>query len=143
MSSSRPHRLALLAAIAVALPAAPAFAAPPEADYLERLEPPAATPATIDGKPEDPLLRKGERLGRGQSLLRVRVSGGANQGIQLKLTCPTGTKVRGYGYDGPDGLAVNGRPLLDRRVVRPKVQAAFDVNEDGRFTGIVLALCDR
>lgn len=142
---SRRFPLTFAAVLALGCVAAPGASADvsdaQDADYLAPLEAPAATPATIDGAPEEPLLIRGDRLGRGQTLLRARVSGPAGSGIRLRLTCPVGAKIAGYGYDGPDGLAVNGRPLLDRRTVRPKVQAAADVNDDGRFTGLVLALC--
>lgn len=139
MSSRR--LLLPLTLTALALGATPALAGDMRTEYLDPLQDPHPTPARIDGAPNDPLLVKGERIKRGQTLLRVRVSGPADEGIRLRLTCPVGTKVAGYGYDGPDGMAVNGRPLLERRTVRPKVQAAFDVNEDGRFTGLVVALC--
>lgn len=141
--SRRLLALASVLALGVAAPAASADVSDAQdADYLAPMEAPATTPATIDGAPDEPLLVKGDRLRRGQTLLRVRVSGPASSGIRLKLTCPSGAKVAGYGYEGPDGLAVNGRPLLDRRTVRPKVQAASDVNDDGRFTGLVVALCE-
>ncbi|HWT92463.1 MAG TPA: hypothetical protein VN238_05670 [Solirubrobacteraceae bacterium] len=142
--SRRLLALASVLALGVAAPAASADVSGDthDADYLAPLEAPDTTPATIDGAPAEPLLTKGDRLRRGQTLLRVRVSGPANAGIRLRLTCPAGARIAGYGYDGPDGMAVNGRPLLDRRTVRPKVQAALDVNDDGRFTGLVVALCE-
>jgi len=50
--------------------------------------------------------------------------------------------VTGYGYKGADALAVNDRPIVARHTVRPKVQAAADLNHDGRFTGTVYAFCE-
>ena len=72
-----------------------------------------------------------------------RVASPATQhpGIQLRFTCPSGA-VTGYGYKGADALAVNDRPIVARHTVRPKVQAAADLNHDGRFTGTVYAFCE-
>ena len=50
--------------------------------------------------------------------------------------------MTGYGYKGADALAVNDRPIVARHTVRPKVQAAADLNHDGRFTGTVYAFCE-
>ena len=111
------------------------------ADDLSSLRAPATSPATIHGTEPKAIVKKGQKLGKGQSLLRVRVSGPAKEGTQLELTCPSGF-VTGYGYRGPDTLAVNGRRILSRNTVRPKVQAASDRNGDGRFTGIVYAFCE-
>ncbi len=129
-----------LAAIGAA--AGPAAAGNHSADYLPAIKAPAATPATIHGSEPKAVLKRGDRLGKGQYLLRVRVSGPAGKGTQLKLTCSAGGFVTGYGYRGPDTLAVNGRRILSQHTVRPKVQAADDRNRDGRFTGIVFALCE-
>ena len=57
------------------------------------------------------------------------------------VCCPSGA-VTGYGYKGADGLALNRTHLLGQHTTRPKVQAAFDVNHDGRFTGTVYAFCE-
>jgi len=84
----------------------------------------------------------GERSGRNRKSVR-RVASPATQhpGIQLRFTCPSGA-VTGYGYKGADALAVNDRPIVARHTVRPKVQAAADLNHDGRFTGTVYAFCE-
>jgi hypothetical protein len=111
------------------------------AHYLPTLRPPAASPVAIHGDDPHAFLHTGERLHRGQSLMRVRVDGPQHSGIQLRFTCPSGA-VTGYGYKGADALAVNGRPILSRHTVRPKVQAAADLNHDGRFTGTVYAFCE-
>ena len=73
--------------------------------------------------------------------MRVRVNGPAHSGIRLRFTCPSGA-VTGYGYKGADALAVNGTRILGQHTVRPKVQAATDLNHDGRFTGTVYAFCE-
>ncbi len=129
-----------LAAIGAA--AGPAVAGEHSAEYLSPIKAPAATPTAIHGSEPKAVLKKGDKLGKGQYLLRVRVSGPAKQGTQLKLTCSLGGFVTGYGYRGPDALAVNGRRIMSQNTVRPKVQAASDRNGDGRFTGIVFALCE-
>ena len=109
--------------------------------HLPTLTPPAASPVAIHGGDPHAFLHTGERLHRGQSLMRVRVNGPAHSGIQLRFTCPSGA-VTGYGYDGADALAVNGARILSQHTVRPKVQAAADLNHDGRFTGTVYAFCE-
>jgi hypothetical protein len=131
-----------LAALGAAAGPAVAVAGEHSAEYLPSIKAPAATPTAIHGSEPKAVLAKGDKLGKGQYLLRVRVSGPARKGTQLKLTCSSGGFVTGYGYRGPDALAVNGRPILGRHTVRPKVQAASDRNGDGRFTGIVFALCE-
>ena len=87
----------------------------------------------IHGGDPHAFLQTGERLHRGQSLMRVRVSTPEHSGLRLRFTCPSGA-VTGYGYEGADALAVNGRRILSQHTVRPKVQAAADRNHDGRFT---------
>ncbi len=129
-----------LAAIGAA--AGPAVAGSHSAGHLPSIKAPAATPATIHGFEPRAVLKRGDKLGRGQYLLRVRVSGPAKKGTQLELSCSSGGFVTGYGYRGPDTLAVNGKRILSQHTVRPKVQAAADRNGDGRFTGIVFALCE-
>ena len=139
-------RTVLTTAIVAAGLATPAAAlagagAGQSAHYLPTLRPPAASPVAIHGDDPHAFLHTGERLHRGQSLMRVRVDGPQHSGIQLRFTCPSGA-VTGYGYTGADALAVNGRPILSRHTVRPKVQAAADLNHDGRFTGTVYAFCE-
>jgi hypothetical protein len=138
-----PRTILTTAAVAGALatPAAALAGAGQSAHYLTTLTPPAATPVAIHGTAPKAVLRTGQRLHRGQSLMRVRVNGPAHSGIQLRFTCPSGF-VTGYGYKGADALAVNGNPIFGRHTVRPKVQAATDVNHDGRFTGTVYAFCE-
>ena len=126
---------------ALAAPAAALAGAGQSADYLPTLRAPAASPVAIHGGFPKAFLHTGERLHRGQSLMRVRVNGPAHSGIQLRFTCPSGA-VTGYGYKGADALAVNGRRIMSQHTVRPKVQAAFDRNHDGRFTGVVYAFCE-
>jgi len=131
-----------LAALGAAAGPAVAVAGEQSAEYLPSIKAPAATPTAIHGSEPKAVLAKGDKLGKGQYLLRVRVSGPARKGTQLKLTCSSGGFVTGYGYRGPDALAVNGRRIMSQNTVRPKVQAASDRNGDGRFTGIVFALCE-
>ena len=125
----------------LAAPAAALAAAGQSADYLATLHAPARTPVAIHGDSPKAFLHTGDRLHRGQSLMRVRVNGPAHSGIRLRFTCPSGA-VTGYGYKGGDALALNGRRLLSQHTTRPKVQAASDVNHDGRFTGTVYAFCE-
>ena len=139
-------RTVLTTAVFAAALAAPAAAlagagAGQSAHYLPTLRPPAASPVAIHGGDPHAFLHTGERLHRGQSLMSVRVDGPRHSGIQLRFTCPSGA-VTGYGYKGADALAVNGGPILSRHTVRPKVQAAADLNHDGRFTGTVYAFCE-
>jgi hypothetical protein len=126
---------------ALAAPAAALAGAGQSAHYLTTLKAPANTPVAIHGTAPKAFLKKGQRLQRGQSLMRVRVNGPAHSGIQLRFTCPSGA-VTGYGYSGADAPAINGKRLLSRHTVRPKVQAASDLNRDGRFTGTVYAFCE-
>jgi hypothetical protein len=126
---------------ALATPAAALAGAGQSAHYLTTLEPPAATPVAIHGTEAKAFLKAGQRLERGQALMRVRVNGPAHSGIRLRFTCPSGA-VTGYGYKGADALAVNGKRILGQHTVRPKVQAASDLNHDGRFTGTVYAFCE-
>ena len=126
---------------ALATPAAALAGAGQSAHYLTTLKPPAATPVAIHGTEAKAFLKAGERLQRGQALMRVRVNGPAHSGIQLRFTCPGGA-VTGYGYKGADALAINGKRILSQHTVRPKVQAASDRNHDGRFTGTVYAFCE-
>ncbi|MEA2306897.1 MAG: hypothetical protein QOH43_4177 [Solirubrobacteraceae bacterium] len=111
------------------------------AQYLPTLKAPATSPVAIHGTSAKAYLHSGDKLDRAHSLMRVKVSTPAHKGLQLKLTCPKGF-VSGYGYKGPDALAVNGKRTLSQHTVRPKVQAATDLNHDGRFTGTVYALCE-
>ena len=92
-------------------PRGPRRASPPH--YLPTLRAPAASPVAIHGGDPHAFLHTGERLHRGQSLMRVRVDGPQHSGIQLRFTCPSGA-VTGYGYKGADALAVNGRPILSQ-----------------------------
>jgi hypothetical protein len=126
---------------ALATPAAALAGAGQSAHYLTTLKPPAATPVAIHGTEAKAFLKAGQRLERGQALMRVRVNGPAHSGIRLRFTCPSGA-VTGYGYKGADALAVNGKRILGQHTVRPKVQAASDLNHDGRFTGTVYAFCE-
>jgi hypothetical protein len=126
---------------ALATPAAALAGAGQSAHYLTTLKAPAAAPVAIHGTEAKAFLKTGQRLHRGQSLMRVRVNGPAHSGIQLRFTCPSGA-VTGYGYKGADALAINGTRILSQHTVRPKVQAASDLNHDGRFTGTVYAFCE-
>jgi hypothetical protein len=126
---------------ALAAPAAALAGAGQSAHYLTTLEAPAASPVAIHGGSPKAFVHTGDHLQRGQSLMRVRVNTPAHSGLKLRLTCPSGA-VTGYGYKGADALAVNGTRLLSRHTVRPKVQAAADLNHDGRFTGTVYAFCE-
>jgi hypothetical protein len=126
---------------ALATPAAALAAAGQSAHHLTTLKPPAASPVAVHGTSPKAFSKTGQRLQRGQALMRVRVNGPAHSGIQLRFTCPSGA-VTGYGYKGADALAVNGKRLLGQHTVRPKVQAAADLNHDGRFTGTVYAFCE-
>jgi hypothetical protein len=126
---------------ALAAPAA-ALAGPGQsATYLTTMRPPAASPVAIHGTSPKAFVKTGERLHRGESLMRARVNTPAHSGLKLRFTCPSGA-VTGYGYKGADALAINGRPLFSQHTVRPKVQAAADLNHDGRFTGTVYAFCE-
>jgi hypothetical protein len=111
------------------------------AEYLPTLGAPGPSPVAIYGGSPKAILHTGGKLHTGEWLMRVKVDGPAHSGIQLRLTCPSGSVV-GYGYAGPDGLAVNGKDIAGRHAVRPKVQASVDLNKDGRFTGTVYALCE-
>jgi hypothetical protein len=111
------------------------------AQHLPTLTPPATSPVAIHGGDPKAFVHTGDKLRRGQALMRVRVNTPAHSGLQLRFTCPSGA-VTGYGYKGADALAINGTRILSRRTVRPKVQAASDRNHDGRFTGTVYAFCE-
>ena len=126
---------------ALAAPAAGLAGAGESAHYMPTLRPPAASPVAIHGADPKAFVHTGDRLHRGQALMRVRVNTPAHSGLRLRLTCPSGA-VTGYGYTGADALAVNGTRILSQHTVRPKVQAAADLNHDGRFTGTVYAFCD-
>ena len=105
------------------------------------MTPPAASPVAIHGSSPKAVVKTGERLHRGESLLRVRVNTPAHSGLRLRFTRPSGA-VTGDGYEGADALALNGRRVRSQHTVRPKVQAAADLNHDGRFTGTVYAFCE-
>jgi hypothetical protein len=122
-------------------PAAAMAATGQSAQYLPTLKAPATSPVAIHGSSPKAYLHTGEKLDRAHSLMRVKVRTPAHKGLQLRLTCPKGF-VTGYGYKGPDALAVNGKQILSLHTVRPKVQAASDLNHDGLFTGTVYALCE-
>jgi hypothetical protein len=126
---------------ALAAPAAALAGAGQSAHYLTTLRAPAKTPVAIHGTEAKAFMQTGDRLHRGQALMRVRVNTPAHSGLRLRFTCPRGA-VSGYGYKGADALAINGRRILSRHTVRPKVQAASDLNHDGRFTGTVYAFCE-
>ena len=126
---------------ALATPAAALAGAGQSAHYLTTLKPPAASPVAIHGTAAKAFVETGQRLQRGQALMRVRVNGPAHSGTRLRFTCPSGAGT-GYGYKGADALAVNGTRILSQHTVRPKVQAASDRNHDGRFTGTVYAFCE-
>ena len=111
------------------------------AHYLPTLTPPAKTPVALHGGDPKAFMHAGDRLQRGQALMRVRVNTPAHSGLRLRFTCPGGA-VTGYGYKGADALAINGQRILSQHTVRPKVQAASDRNHDGRFTGTVYAFCE-
>ncbi len=139
-----PPRTILTTAIlasALATPAAALAGAGQSARYLPTLRAPASSPVAIHGTEPKAFVKAGDKLQRGQSLMRVRVNGPAHSGIRLRFTCPSGA-VTGYGYKGADALAVNGTRILSQHTVRPKVQAATDLNHDGRFTGTVYAFCE-
>ena len=132
---------ALVLTGALVAPAAALAGAGQSAHYLPTLRAPAMSSVAIHGGDPRAFLHTGERLRRGQSLMRVRVSTPEHSGLRLRFTCPSGA-VTGYGYQGADALAVNGRRTLSQHTVRPKVQAAADRNHDGRFTGTVFAYCE-
>src|SRR3954470_6950930 len=92
---------------ALATPAAALAGAGQSAHYLTTLKPPTASPVAIHGGDPKAFVHTGDRLQRGQALMRVRVNTPAHSGLQLRLTCPSGA-VTGYGYQGPDALAING-----------------------------------
>jgi len=125
----------------LAAPAAALAGADQSAHYLTTLKPPANTPVAIHGSEPKAFMHTGDRLQRGQALMRVRVNTPAHSGLPLRLTCPGGA-VTGYGYKGADALAINGQRILSQHTVRPKIQAAADLNHDGRFTGTVYAFCE-
>jgi hypothetical protein len=139
----RPRALGLVLALTGALagPAAALAGAGQSAHYLPTLRAPAVSPVAIHGGDPRAFLHTGERLHRGEALMRVRVNTPQDSGLRLRFTCPSGA-VTGYGYQGADALAVNGRRILSQHTVRPKVQAAADRNHDGRFTGTVYAYCE-
>jgi hypothetical protein len=130
-----------IAAGALAAPAAALAAGGQSAHYLPTLRAPATSPVAIHGDDPKAFVHTGDRLQRGQLLMRVRVNTPAHSGLKLRFTCPSGA-VTGYGYAGADALAINGTRILSRHTVRPKVQAAFDRNHNGRFTGTVYAFCE-
>jgi hypothetical protein len=132
---------AVAVAGALATPAAALAAAGQSAHHLPTLTAPARSPVAIHDTKPKALVKTGQRLQRGQALMRVRVNGPAHSGIQLRFTCPSGA-VTGYGYKGGDALALNGKRIFAQHTVRPKVQAAADLNHDGRFTGTVYAFCE-
>lgn len=142
MTTSRTILTAVALTGAVAVPATALAATGQSAHYQTTLKAHARSPVAIHGaSTPKAIVRRGERLHRGEHLMRVRVTTPAHKGLKLRFTCPSGF-VTGYGYKGPDGLAVNGRHILSRHTVRPKVQAAADLNRDGRFTGTVYAYCE-
>ena len=95
-------RTVLTTAVLAGALAAPAAAlagaqAGQSAHYLPTLRAPAASPVAIHGGDPHAFLHTGERLHRGQSLMRVRVERPQHLGIRLRFTCPSGA-VTGYGY---------------------------------------------
>ena len=141
MLTSRTILTTAILAGALATPAAALAGAGQSAHYLPTLTAPAKAPVAIHGSDPKAFVHTGDRLQRGQALMRVCVNTPAHSGVQLRFTCPGGA-VTGYGYKGADALAINGTRLLIQHTVRPKVQAAFDRNHDGRFTGTVYAFCE-
>jgi hypothetical protein len=126
---------------ALAAPAAALAGAGQSAHYLPTLRAPTASPVAIHGGDPKAFVHTGDRLQRGQALMRVRVVTPAHSGLRLHFTCPSGA-VTGYGYEGADALAINGTRILSQHTVRPKVQAASDRNHDGRLAGTVFAFCE-
>jgi hypothetical protein len=142
--STRTRRLAAAAAT-LGMLAAPAGAlaasSHPTADYLPAMGKGAKSPVAIHGGSAKAYVHTGGKLHTGQHLLPVKVSGKAHQGIKLHLTCPSGA-ITGWGYKGPDAFALNGHPFVGQHSLHVKVQAASDMNHDGRFTGTVYAFCE-
>src|SRR3954469_19259780 len=77
--------LTVLAALAVAGPA--------HADSTTVLEPPAKSPVTIPGSD----VKRGDRLGRDQLLVRRLTSATGGQSRIIRLRCPSGTRHAGLG----------------------------------------------
>jgi hypothetical protein len=132
---------AIVAGALASAPAAALAAGGQSAHYLPTLRAPATSPVAIHGDDPKAFVHTGDRLHRGQSLMRVRVNTPEHSGLKLRFTCPSGA-VTGYGYKGADALALNGKRIFSQHTVRPKVQAAADLNHDGRFTGTVYAFCE-
>ena len=137
-------RTVLTTAVLAGALAAPAAAlagaqAGQSAHYLPTRRLPAASPVAIHGGDPHAFLHTGERLHRGQSLMRVPRRRPAAFGDPAAVHVPERRRHR-LRLQGP------GRPrgqrqaeILSQHTVRPKVQAAADLNHDDSSTGTVYA----
>ncbi len=127
-----------------------ALAAPPppsrapsglSAHYLPTLRPPAASLVAIHGGDAHAFLHTGERLHRGQSLMRVLRRWPAAFGDPAAVHVPERRcqRLRLQGRGRPRGQR-QADPLPARRL--PEGPGAADLNHDDRFTGTVYAFCE-
>ena len=125
----------------LALLAALALAAPASADTTTILEPPAKTPVTIPGSG----LKRGDRLGRGQLLLRRLTSATAGRRRVITLRCPSGTRHAGLGTFDASRIAfgVIGGNYVGHRSVRVRVAAPPGTKRGATVRASIFALCER
>src|SRR4051794_40863223 len=123
--------LAVLAALAVAAPA--------KADSTTVLEPPARPPVTIRGWD----VRRGDRLGRGQLLVRRLTSATGGRSRIIRLRCPSGTRHAGLGTFDASRIAfgVVGGNYVGHRSVRVRVIAPPGTKRGATVRASIFALC--
>jgi hypothetical protein len=128
----RSATLALLVALAAAVPAS--------ADTTTILQPPAKSPVTIPGSN----VERGDRLGRGQVLLRRLTSAVGGRRRIITLRCPSGTRHAGLGTFDASRIAfgVVGGSYVGHRSVRVRVIAPPGTKRGATVRASIFALCE-
>jgi hypothetical protein len=125
----------------LALLAALALAAPASADTTTILQPPARSPVTIPGSG----VKRGDRLARGEVLVRRLTSAVGGRRRIITLRCPSGTRHAGLGtFDASRiGFGVVDRgSYIGRRSVRVRVTAPPGTKAGAVVRASIFALCE-
>ena len=126
----------------LALVAALIAAAPASADTTTILEPPAKSPVTIPGSG----VKRGDRLARGQVLVRRLTSAIGGRRRVITLRCPSGTTHAGLGTFEGGRIAfgvVDRGSYIGRRTVRVRVIAPPGTKRGAVVRASIFALCER
>jgi hypothetical protein len=127
--------------IPLALLAALAAAAPASADTTTILEPPAKSPVTIPGSG----VQRGDRLARGQVLVRRLTFAVGGRRRIITLRCPSGTTHAGLGAFEGGRIAfgvVDRGSYIGHRSVRVRVIAPPGTKRGAVVRASIFALCE-